>query len=301
MRSRGSAGISIVPRTGSAWRTSRLPARLIAERYSWTHVNQVACALRFFFGVTLGRRGGGADGLRPRAGEVAAGPRPRGGRAPACGGGGTATASRCDVLRGRARVGEVARLKVAAIDSPRMLIHIESGKGGRERCHAVAAAPRNSARLLATDALQRLAVSGQEPSGHVSRSALQDACRRARRRARIDKPVTPHTLRHSFASHLLESGVIPRHSGSARPRRFASTSRYAQVAANPIAATPSPRLRSPRLIPHSVRQSAPATASGRVSSITRTWPSQAGDAPMPMVGIGNSAQIRRATGSPSLR
>jgi integrase/recombinase XerD len=75
----------------------------------------------------------------------------------------------------------------------------------------------------------------------VSTGTLQDACRRARKQAGISKPVTAHTLRHSFATHLLEAGVDIRiiqallgHAG------ISSTARYAQVATNLIAGTPSP-------------------------------------------------------------
>ena len=70
---------------------------------------------------------------------------------------------------------------------------------------------------------------------------MQSACRTARRRARIGKPVTAHTLRHSFATHLLESGtdirIIQVLLGHVD---LASTARYAQVATNLIAGTPSP-------------------------------------------------------------
>ena len=126
---------------------ARQPSRLRSAVLLWRHARPAG--------------GGGADRLRPRAGEVAAGPRPRGGRAPACGGGGTAQPRRVDDgVRGRA-----ARRRGRATEGrrDRQSAHAHSyrerqGRQGALR-HAVAAAPRNSARLLATDALQRLAVS----------------------------------------------------------------------------------------------------------------------------------------------
>jgi integrase/recombinase XerD len=70
---------------------------------------------------------------------------------------------------------------------------------------------------------------------------LQDACRRGTRLAQLSKPVTVHTLRHSFATHLLESGtdirIIQVLLGHAN---LSSTARYAQVATNLIAGTTSP-------------------------------------------------------------
>jgi site-specific recombinase XerD len=82
---------------------------------------------------------------------------------------------------------------------------------------------------------------GQDPGQHVSVRGVQAACRAARRRARIAKPITVHTLRHSFATHLLESGIDIRiiqvllgHTD------LGSTARYAQVATNLLARTTSP-------------------------------------------------------------
>jgi integrase/recombinase XerD len=140
------------------------------------------------------------------------------------------------------RVGEVARLKVASIDSQRMLIHVENGKGGRDRYAML------SPRLLEILRAYWRRVHpglwlfpGQDPSGHVSTRTIQAACRSTRRRARLGKPVTAHTLRHSFATHLLERGVDIRIIQVLLGHvDLGSTARYAQVATNLIATTGSP-------------------------------------------------------------
>ena len=106
------------------------------------------------------------------------------------------------------RVSEVASLKISDIDSERMMIRVEQGKGGKDR-HAML-----SAQLL--DLLRnwyRLArprgwlFPGQDPTNPISTRQLTRACHAAADIAGINKRVTPHTLRHSFATHLLEHGA----------------------------------------------------------------------------------------------
>jgi site-specific recombinase XerD len=108
---------------------------LVEQKYSWTHINQVACALRFFYGITLGQKeaferivsGKEPEKLPPvlNREEIArflaavAGLRNRVALATAYAAG--------------LRIGEVVRLKLGSIDSERMLLHIEDGKGGRDR------------------------------------------------------------------------------------------------------------------------------------------------------------------------
>jgi integrase/recombinase XerD len=217
---------------------------LVAQKHSWSHINQVACALRFFYGITLGDKeaferivnGREPEKLPPvlspeeiaRFLEAVAGLRNR--------------VALTTAYAAGLRIGEVARLKVEAIDSKRMLIHIVNGKGGKDRYAMLS--PRLLEILRSYWRRGRPGLwlfPGQEPGGHVSTGALQDACRTARRRAKISKPVTAHSLRHSFATHLLEGGtdirIIQVLLGHVD---LSSTSRYAQVATSLIAGTPSP-------------------------------------------------------------
>lgn len=217
---------------------------LVDRKYSWTHINQVACALRFFYGITLGQKeaferivsGKEPEKLPPvlNREEIA--------RFLAAVRGLRNRVALATAYAAGLRIGEVVRLKPGSIDSERMLLHIEDSKGGRDRYAMLS--PRLLEILRAYWRRARPSswlFPGQEPGSHVSRGALQSACRAARQRARIDKRVTTHSLRHSFATHLLESGtdiriiqVLLGHT------HLETTARYAQVATGLIAGTASP-------------------------------------------------------------
>jgi len=122
------------------------------------------------------------------------------------------------------------------------LLHIEDGKGGRDRYAMLSPRLLEILRTYWRHARpSSWLFPGQEPGSHVSRAALQAACRTARQRARLNKRVTAHSLRHSFATHLLESGtdirIIQVLLGHAH---LETTARYTQVATGLIAGTLSP-------------------------------------------------------------
>jgi integrase/recombinase XerD len=140
------------------------------------------------------------------------------------------------------RASEVASLKVADIDSSRMVIRIDQGKGGRDRYVML-----SSQLLDILRAYWRLArpphwlFPRQDGEHPIHPTTLNAACRTACAAAKLGKRVTVHTLRHSFATHLLESGtdirIIQALLGH---RNVNTTARYAQVATNTIRGTPSP-------------------------------------------------------------
>ncbi len=147
------------------------------------------------------------------------------------------------------RASEVVGLKVSDIDSERMLIRVEDGaKGGKHRnamlaprllevlrewwCHANAQGKMLSGGWV---------FPGQDPVNALSTRQLNRAIHAAADLAEIDKRVSMHTLRHSFATHLLEQGVDIRviqvllgHS------KLETTARYSQVATRTLREVTSP-------------------------------------------------------------
>jgi site-specific recombinase XerD len=106
------------------------------------------------------------------------------------------------------RVSEACRLRVRDIDSRRMLIHVRLGKGRKDRFVTL------SRRLLETLRVywrvhqpEDYLFPGRTLDGHVSPDSLRATVRRAAIDAGIRKRVTPHLLRHTYATHLLETGT----------------------------------------------------------------------------------------------
>jgi site-specific recombinase XerD len=110
------------------------------------------------------------------------------------------------------RVSETARLKMTDIDSKRMMVRVRQGKGGNDRYS-----------ILSQTALEHLRqywrkyrptewlFEGAKKDDHISTHSIQLMFYAARKRAGITKPASVHTLRHSFATHLIEAGTSLHH------------------------------------------------------------------------------------------
>jgi len=106
------------------------------------------------------------------------------------------------------RVGEAVRLKVNDIDSQRNLIHIRGAKGKKDRYTVLSSVLLEKLREYYKIYKPReYLFEGGNDRVHLAERSVQNVFKRAVKNAGIKKQITVHTLRHSFATHLLESGT----------------------------------------------------------------------------------------------
>jgi site-specific recombinase XerD len=143
---------------------------------------------------------------------------------------------------GGLRLGEVLRLKVTDIDSGQMVIRVERGKGGKDRQVMLAASLLETLRAYWKEKRPRTWLfPGQGGKRPLHPTMVQRAFTVAKQAARIHKPVSFHSLRHSFATHLMESGVNVRTIQALLGHRsLGTTERYTHVAGAYLRETRSP-------------------------------------------------------------
>ncbi len=227
------------------------PLYLPRDRHvSWPYFNQVVCALRFFYREVLKKdwvvtqipyqRTGRKlpEILSPQ--EVAALFQATSNL--------KHRALLMTMYAGGLRVSEVTHLRVADIDSQRMVIRIEQGKGRKDRYVMLSPSLRPVLQAYWRARRPPTLLFPSPHGGPLTRESVNRFFHKARRRAKITKHVYPYSLRHACATHLLESGtnirVIQTLLGH---RSLRTTQRYTHVADTYLRDTQSPLDRLPDL------------------------------------------------------
>jgi integrase/recombinase XerD len=140
------------------------------------------------------------------------------------------------------RISEAVHLKSTDIDSQRMVIRVEQGKGRKDRYVMLSPTLLEILRNYWRAVRPKDWLFPGEVAGHpITENAVEQACQKVRRLCRISKPITPHSLRHAFAVHLLESGTdIRTIQLLLGHRNLATTARYLRIATIKVCSTTSP-------------------------------------------------------------
>jgi integrase/recombinase XerD len=148
------------------------------------------------------------------------------------------------------RVSEALHLRVPDLDSQRMMIRIEQGKGHRDRYVPLSSKLLELLRTYWRKLRpQPWLFPRQFPNQPLRREAVRDAIARASERAGLKKHISPHSLRHAYAVHLLEAGTdIRKIQLLLGHRSLSTTARYLRLATTTVCATTSPLDLLPLLI-----------------------------------------------------
>jgi integrase/recombinase XerD len=150
------------------------------------------------------------------------------------------------------RVSEVLHLRNPDIDSQRMMIRVQQSKGHKDRYVQLSPKLLELLRTYWREARpQPWLFPGQNPGQPLSRAAVGQAVAHARKRAGLTKEISPHSLRHAYAVHLLEAGTdLRRIQLLLGHRSLATTARYLCLATTTVCATASPLDLLPRPVIH---------------------------------------------------
>jgi len=157
------------------------------------------------------------------------------------------------------RVSEAIALTPPAIDSKRMVVRVEQGKGMKDRY--VMLSPKLLEILRSWWRVERpehWLFPSDMPGQHISRSAVEQECQKAHGICKISKPITPHSMRHAFAVHLLEQGTDVRTIQLLLGHRsLATTAKYLRIATSKVCSTSSPLDLLPHPVPLEVKPTKP--------------------------------------------
>jgi integrase/recombinase XerD len=233
----------IAPDQLSPEQVRQFQLHLVAQRVSFSLLNQVTAGLRFFYAVTLGRPEVVQKipyGRRPKKLPTVLAPDEVNRLFEAADSERARTLLRTAYALGL-RVSELVALRVEDLDAARGLVVVRQGKGAKDRL--VPLSPRLLEELRAYWRRRRprpWLFPGGRRGRPLTPAGVQRVVKRAARRAGLSKPVTPHTLRHSYATHLLEAGcdvlTIQRLLGH---RDLKTTARYLHLSTQQLGQTPS--------------------------------------------------------------
>src|SRR5713101_9068624 len=157
------------------------------------------------------------------------------------------------------RVSEGIALTPPAVDSKRMVLRVEQGKVRKDRY--VMLSPKLLEILRTWWRVEKpkdWLFSGDMPGRHITRFAVECECQKAHRISKIPKPITPHSLRHAFAVHLLEQGTDVRTIQLLLGHRsLTTTAKYLRIATSKVCSTSSPLDLLPRPVSMEVKPTPP--------------------------------------------